>query len=168
MLISLCIGLFLPIILAWIFRASFKTWNRFKNPDHQFSLLSRLSGAVLSLTWGMAIIIITVLLMAMMPPVNPTIKFIFNDIHTSKLYKTIKPFDSSAIDKKTAKENIKALSEDKRIQDIVNDPAIVDAINRKDYAALMNNPKITSLMQDPELLKKMMSIYQDIGQQPLP
>jgi competence protein ComGC len=168
MLVSLCIGLFLPILLAWIFRSSLCTWNQFTNADKKLNTLSRISGACLSLTWGMAILIITVLLLAMMPPINKPIKLVFNDIHTSQLYRLIKPFDASAIDKTTAQDNMKQLSEDKRIQDIINDPQVVDAINRKDYASLINNPKITALMQDPELLKKMLSIYKEMGQPQLP
>lgn len=168
MLQSLCIGLFLPILLHWILKLTLRTWQQLRNKDIQLSFISRLSGALLTLIWGMTIIIITLLLLAMMPPINRPLEAMFKDIHNSRFYKMIRPLEGKTEDSKSGEDNIKALSEDKRIQDIINDPVIVEAINNKDYAALINNPKITAIMQDPELLKKMLSLYKEIGKDYLP
>jgi hypothetical protein len=165
MVVSLCIGLFLPIILAWFFRQGLQTWNQLNNPDKNLNPISRLTGSLLSLFWGMAILIITILLAAMMPPINKPLTMLYKDIHLSHIYNLLKPFDSSAVDKPTSQESLRDLSNDQRIQDLINDPQVIDAINRKDYAYLMSNPKIAAIMQDPKLIKKMLAIYQTMGQE---
>ncbi len=155
MLVSLCIGLFGPFILSWIFRSFLRSGN----PENNLSALSRLSGALLSLSWGMAMLIITIILLTLVPPVNKPLQSMHKDISASRIYHLINPFNPFKVNKTTPPVTMKELSQDKRIQDIVNDPQIIDAINRKDYAALLSNPKIAAIMQDPEMIKKMMSVY---------
>jgi len=135
------------------------------NPQGLISPMSRLGGALITFVWGMIMLVITLLLLAMIPPINPPLQKLYKDIHMSKVYHIIKPLDSSAIDKPSREETIESLSKDKRIQEIVNDPKITEAIHRKDYAALMSNPKIMALVQDPKMVRKMMSIYKEVLQQ---
>lgn len=165
MLISLCIGLLGPFILSWVFRAFLHSWTVMSNSKGKLSPISRITGALLTWGWGFAMLIITVLLLAMLPPFNKPVEFIYKDIHLSHLYHLVKPLDSSAIDKPSSQNEVASLAKDKRIQDIVNDPSVVDAINRKDYSFLIGNPKITALTQDPALIKKMMSIYRQMLQE---
>lgn len=167
--ISLCIGLFGPFVLTWILRFLLRSWNRVINPEKEIHFLSRFGGALLSLSWGLTMIIITVLLLVLIPPFNKPMEILSQDIHSSYLYHLVKPFDSMA-DKSNKKhlssqENIKLLSQDKRIQDVIQDPQITAAINRKDYAYLISNPKIAAIMQDPELIKKMMTLYKDMAEE---
>ncbi len=163
--ISLCIGLFGPFILAWIFRFFLHSWKQMTNPEGKLSLVSRIGGALLTLLWGMTMVIITLLLLAMIPPVNKPLQVMYKDIHMSYIYRIIKPLDYYAIDKPSPQENLESLSKDKRIQDIINDPKITEAIRLKDYSSLMSNPKIMALIRDPEMIKKMMAIYKQLLQQ---
>ncbi len=170
LLISLCIGLLGPFILTWVFRMFL---HSLRNPNKELSMLSQFSGALLSLTWGLTIIIITLLLLTLIPPIkNPLVQKIYKDIHASFFYSLIKPLnplkstDSPIVDKKTSQKNIEELSKDKRIQEIINDPTIADAIKRKDYASLISNPKIAELMKDPQLIKKMLAVNKDRADQP--
>ena len=164
-LISLCIGLFGPFILTWVFRAFLHSWAVTSNSVGKHSSLSRMTGALLTWCWGMAMLVITVLLLAMIPPLNKPLEFVYKDVHLSKLYHLIKPLDSSAIDTAGAENETASLAEDKRIQAIVKDPAVIDAINRKDYSALIANPKITAITKDPALIRKMMSVYRKMVQE---
>jgi uncharacterized membrane protein required for colicin V production len=163
--ISLCIGLFGPFLLTWLFRFILHSWNKMTNPQKELSFLSQLGGALLSLAWGMTMLAITVLLLVMIPPFNKPLELLSKDIHSSLLYGAIKPFDTMAVSTISPEDNIQSLSQDKRIQDLLHDPQITDAINRKDYSSLMSNPKITAIMQDPQLIKRMMSVYRDVAAQ---
>ena len=153
---TLCIGLIGPFVLSWLFRSVLHSLN----PENNLSFISRLSGALLSLCWGMSILIMTIVLITIIPPMHSVMQSIDKDIYASKVYQAIKPFNPFAVAKTDPQVNIKYLSQDPRIQAIINDPQIIDAVNRKDYAAMISNPKITALMQDPEMIKKMMAIYQ--------
>ncbi len=163
LLISLCIGLAGPFILTWVLRAFLHSVSVMSNSVGKYSPLSRVAGALVTWIWGMAMLIITILLLAMVPPVNKQLDFLYKDVHLSKLYHAIKPLDSAAIDQSSDTENEAAsLAEDQRIQDIVKDPTVVDAINRKDYSALISNPKFAALVQDPVMMKKMLRIYRQM------
>ncbi|MBF0490747.1 MAG: CvpA family protein [Candidatus Omnitrophica bacterium] len=176
MIVSLCIGLFGPMVLAWTFRFILRSWNRTNNPDSQLSLISRLAGALLSMSWGMTILVITILLLTFVPPINKPLEQVSKDIHNSEIYGLIKPFDhtnkpsnnskpvSEETRKAMAQKKMQELSKDERIQALIHDPVIAEAIKNKDYTALISNPKVTALMQDPELLKKMLSLYKDMPQ----
>jgi hypothetical protein len=173
LVVSLIIGLIGPFILAWILRASLKTWNQWKqvyNPDAQLSLISRIFGIFISVSWGLVMIIITVLLLVIVPPVNESLKAMNRDIRSSWLYSVIKPFDMMAeeenkdpnVPQTTPEQRIEALSQDARIQALLQDQQIQEAIQRKDYGFLMAHPKMTAIMSDPTLVKKMLSLYRDL------
>lgn len=162
---SLCIGLFGPFILGWFLRSCVNSWFSLSGAQGSPSLLSRIAGALLTLSWGMVMFIISVLLLAIIPPVNKPLDYLYRDIHNSHFYQLIKFLDAYAADKPTSQTDLNALSEDKRIQDVVNDPSIREAINKKDYSALMSNPKIAALIQDPTLMKKMLGAYRQMMQE---
>ncbi len=164
-LISLLIGFLGPLILAWIFRWLLRSWKQTTNPEGKLSLASRIGGAVLTWSWGMAMFIITLLLLAILPPINGPLQMMHKDIHQSKIYHLIKPLDMAAVDNPSSEDNIQSLSKDKRIQDIVNDPQIVEAIRHQNFVALMSNPKIVALTQDPAMIKKMTTVYRQLMQQ---
>ena len=159
--VSLCIGLFGPFILAWIFRFFLRSWTKVTNPQGQLSMPSRLGGALLTWGWGMIMYAITLLLLTMLPTIYPPLEPINKDVHASLTYQVIKPFDFYASDdRSTAKDDIKTLSEDQRIQDIINDPDIIKAIQNKNFASLTSNPKMMKLIQDPALIKRMLRVHQ--------
>ncbi len=163
--ISLCIGLFGPFIFGWILRTCLH--SIMSNPQGKISLISRIWGAFITWTWGTIILVITILLLSMLPAINHPLEFIYKDIHNSTLYKLIKPLDSFAVEPSGKAENLESLSQDKRIQDILNDPKIIEDIKNKNYSQLLSNPKITTIVQDPALMKKMMSVYRQMMEEKL-
>ncbi|MEI7998300.1 MAG: CvpA family protein [Candidatus Omnitrophota bacterium] len=166
--ISLCIGLLGPLLLTWIFRFFFHSWNKLTNPDGNLTAASRIGGAILSLSWGIGMITITLLLFSLMPPTNKPLHFASNDLQKSIFYHLIKPLNFLAPDEnkpKSPQDDIKTLSADQRIQDIINDPQLVESIRNKDYSSIMSNPKIIALTQDPVLLKRMFALYKQVSQQ---
>ncbi len=164
-LVSLLIGLLGPLILAWIFQWLMRSWNQMTNPKGKLSLASRIGGALLTWSWGMVMLIITLLLLAIIPPINTPLQVMYKDIHQSKIYHLIKPLDIAAVDKPSSEDDFQTFSKDKRIQDIFNDPQITEAIRHRDFAALMSNPKIMALTQDPAMIKKMAAVYRQLVQQ---
>jgi hypothetical protein len=166
------------MLLAWFFRFMLKSWKKMTNPDAKLSLISRISGAFLTFSWGIIIWVITIILLGFFPPINNFLKRMHNDIHYSVTYAIIKPLDPTAKPnkantpgaepEKTAEEEMQSLSEDPRIMDLMNDPLVVKAISKQDYATLMSHPKIMAIVQDPELLKKMMSLYKKLPPEALP
>ena len=166
-IVSLCIGLFGPLILTWIFKFFLRSWNKMANPRGELSSASRIGGAFLTWGWGMAMLIITILLLVMVPPMNKPLEVMYNDLHMSFIYRIIKPLDSSAIDKPTVQEVLKTFSQDQKIQDIINDPEITEALQHKNYAKFLSDPKIKDLIKDPAMIKRMLVIYKQMQQHPV-
>ncbi|MBI3602379.1 MAG: CvpA family protein [Candidatus Omnitrophica bacterium] len=164
-LISLLIGLLGPFILAWIFRWLLRSWKQMTNPEGKLSPASRIGGALLTLAWGLIMIIITLLLLALIPSINGPLQAMYKDIHQSKIYHLIKPWDMAGLDKPSPQDDLRALAKDKRVQDIIHDPQITQAIRQKDFTALMSNPKIMALTQDPQMIKKIVMVYKQLMQQ---
>lgn len=163
--VSLCIGLLGPFLLAWVFRFFLYSWTKIVNPNGILSLTSRIGGALLTWSWGMIMAGLTVLLLSMAPPINKPLRLMLEDIHMSLAYQLVKPLDLFATDNALGPVDLKSLYQDKRIQDIVNDPQITEAILHHDYSTVMSNPKMVALTQDPAMIKKIMAVYKQMYQQ---
>ncbi len=176
--ISLLIGLFGPMALHFFLSNYLKLWHGMTNPEWKPNPLSRLSGALLTLIWGLVFIGMTLVLLTLIPPFADGIKQISQNVRSSISYSLIKPFiqatppaKTSATTSQSANNNdIAQIANDPRFQEVINDPEIQRAIENNDFAKLMSNPKIMSLtqslMQDPEMIKKLMTMHSQLQQNP--
>lgn len=181
-LVSLLIGLIGPIVLQILFNLSLRSWTAFTNPDAKLTPVSRAIGAVLTFLWGWVFIVMTLLLLDMVPPLVGAIEVMHKDMRRSLSYAVIRPLRHSIIPE--AKQHpinatralpadnadVQALAQDPRFQNLMNDPEIQKAIEAKDFAKLLSNPKMMELtqqlMSDPEMMKKMLTAYSQMQNQP--
>ena len=85
-IISLIIGLAGPLLLHLLLKFLLKTWATATNNDIKPDFLSRLGGAILTLTWGWVFIIFTLILLAVLPPLGKNINSIHDDVTKSASY----------------------------------------------------------------------------------
>jgi len=172
--ISLLIGLIGPLGLHLLLKFLLKTWAKATNTDIKPNLLSGLAGAILTMIWGWVFIILTLILLAVLPPLGEKLTIIRNDVTKSASYYFIaKPleekFFTASKQNNTPSQNIvasadaKSLADDPRFQKVLQDPDIQNEINARDFGKLMSNPKMMALtqqiMNDPETMKKIFALY---------
>ncbi len=162
--VSVAIGFFGPFILLWFFRVVVNSFSDVKAP----SPLSSALGALVTVSWGMVLVLPVIAVLALLPPMYAAINSSYAYAASRPLAKYFKlpeadaPKPAPAATKgpqQPESPTVKALAEDKRMQEILNDPTIVKAIEEKNYAALMSNPKIMAIAQDMELMKKVLATY---------
>ncbi len=174
MIVSLLIGLVGPFLLHLLFKYLLKLVVKAGNVDIKPSILSRIGGALLNLTWGWVFIIFTLVLVAALPPWGDTMTSIHNDVTQSISYSVAKPFADNLFGTTPANpdavasappsaNDAKTLAEDPRFQKVLQDPDIQKDIDSHDIVKLMSNPKMMDLtrqiMSDPATMKKIMALY---------
>jgi hypothetical protein len=172
--ICLLIGLVGPFLLNFFFRMIIKAFAKASNNDIRTpNIFSAVAGAILTFAWGWVFIIFTLILLTVLPPWDPTMKAVHDDVLKSRSYKIAQPwegilFSSSKENAASTEDNsstldAKSLAEDPRFQKIMQDPEIQKDIDAHDMVKLMSNPKMMELtrqiMTDPDMMKKVMTIY---------
>jgi hypothetical protein len=169
---SFCVGALSPILITWGLSGLLNLW--YPREDWVPNALSQILGAVLTLLWGMPFILAFVVIASILPPANPVLKAINEDVNRSYCFKQIKPLINQFLPepKKTnpspgktpSPSEIQALAEDPRFKAIREDPEIQKQIEANNFGALMANPKMMALtqevMKDPELMKKLLRASQ--------
>ena len=182
-LISLSIGIIGPMILYWLLLLIIRMIASMVGGKTEPNILSRIAGAFVTTMWGLIIIVPIIIMLSFLPNLHPTIKTITTDIKISNAYTAVKPFfkllklpheqpaqtatGSVRKDKVITTNALEEIQNDKHMQELINDPAIKQAIEDKNYAALLSNPKIMQMAQNPEFVKKLMSAYSQMQEQPI-
>jgi len=160
-MISLGIGLIGPMLLTFLLKFLLKTWAKATNNDIKLSSLSRLGGSILTLLWGWVFIVLTLILLAVLPPWTEALTAIHNDVIKSMSYSIAKPWKENFYG--ASPSDAKSLAQDPRFQKVLQDPEIQEEINAHDIVKLMSNPKMINLtkqiMSDPATMKKVMAVY---------
>ena len=163
-----------PFFLNILLSLLLGIWNKSFNPNNAVTPVSRISGGVLSLLWGLGIVGLSLLAVLFLPFAPPFVQKIQNDIQRSRIYALVERLTPKELP--SAKKVQKALQnlkdpeaspqieslpeyqdvlQDPKIQDILSDESLGEKIKNKDFAALIGNSKILSIVQDQELLKKL-------------
>ena len=172
-ILSLVIGLIGPIFLHFFLKNLLKAYAKATNTEIRPDFLSSLGGVILTLIWGWVFIILTLLLLALLPPWGKTLCAIHNDVVDSGSYHLIKPLGDSffaptkqnvaPVASSSAADDAKSLANDPRFKKVLQDPDIQKEITDHDMIHLMSNPKMIALtqqiMSDPTTFKKIMAIY---------
>ena len=169
---SLAIGLIGPLILVLLLKFLLKTWAKATDRERP-GFLSSLTGAILTFIWGWVFIILTLILLAVLPPWGKTLSAVHDDVMKSNSYLSAKPWENilfaappqnaTAAASKASGSDVKSLAEDPRFQKILQDPDIQKEIDAHDIVKLMKNPKmmdlVQQLMSDPATMKKVFALY---------
>ena len=76
---SLAIGLIGPLILVLLLKFLLKTWAKATDRERP-GFLSSLTGAILTFIWGWVFIILTLILLAVLPPWGKTLTAVHDDV----------------------------------------------------------------------------------------
>ncbi|MBF0593459.1 MAG: hypothetical protein HQL22_00670 [Candidatus Omnitrophica bacterium] len=178
------IGIITPFLICWLINRILR--ERF-NPyvDPQLSLLSRLSGQLLSLSWGIIVVGALVGFLSFFPFEKFELENAGRDVQRSATLALIKPIlakknllpsspptksclndmcSMSEEDNKTlsSQDEIQTVINDPRVQKLINDPAAVQAIKDRNFTAIMSNPTIKELEKDPGFIAKVLKAYPKI------
>lgn len=146
------------------------------DPDAKPSLLSRLSGSLITLIWGWAFItLFGVLFYLIASTPNSTLNQIQHISKQSVIFqRTILPFTVWVIPpekKSSEKVDLMTLYNDPKLAPLFNDPEIREAAEKKDFSTLLKNPKVMALaqdmMNDPSLMQKMMKAFAQLKKEGL-
>ena len=177
--ISLIIGLLGPILVHLLLKIIIKLLCKALNIEIKPSFLSRLGGSVISLAWGWVFIVISLILIAALPPWGGAMTALHDDVVKSASYFFAKPWgerlfntpqeSTPTVTNKslTTNTNADSLAQDPRFQEILKDPEIQKEINEHDIISLMRNPKMMELtreiINDPAAMKRIMTLYSHQG-----
>ncbi len=173
LVISLVIGLIGPLILNFSLKFLLGTWAEATDGDVKPNFLSRLGGSILTLIWGWVFIVFTLILLALLPPLEKTLAAVHGDVTRSISYSLARPLGDiffagprqnvPVATSTTATNDAKSLAEDPRFQRVLQDPEVQKEVNAHDIFKLMGNPKMMALtqqiMSDPATMKKVLAIY---------
>ncbi|MBP6342672.1 MAG: hypothetical protein KA403_01920 [Candidatus Omnitrophica bacterium] len=181
--VATAIGIVGPIILSIVFSMTLGVLLMGTGDKKNYSMLSRLCGAVINMCWGEFLIVTAILLVILIPLKIPVVQSAQADILQSITYvetkkllsrvfeehkETISAFDPSkitvltdpkAIERVGETPEFKDLMQEPLVQDLLNDPDANRAIDQKNIGKLLQNPKFIKLTQNPALLQKFMSLY---------
>lgn len=178
---SLVIATIGPFVLNLILRFVIKISSAADKKNDSFPL-GRWIGGFLSMFWEGSLVILTIFLIAMLPPL-PGITKIRNNILESQTCRFIQKqvdkiiptssFDiKNVIEKSQDPEVAKAVQESQEYADLMNDPRmkrlfsdeeLMKQIENRDIGKLINTPIFKEILQDPELIKKFLAINQKIN-----
>lgn len=180
---SLLILLIGPLVIGWILHLCLRK-NVTPNNPPKLSLLSRTSGAIITMAWGGAMALLVVAILIILPLKSLGLGDIARDVQRSTTYALFKkPLQAWRIippsevqeclsglcgtPPKTqaslaSDQDIQALMNDPRLQKLLADPATQKAIKEGNIPALMANPDLLKLAQDPALVTRMLRVYPKI------
>jgi len=176
MAMSVTIGLLAPLLLSLVLKLFL---NMQINPlEGHLPIISRLSGAVITLSWGWAFIAFTLVLLSLIPPLSPPLTAVRDDVTKSISYAMVKPWSDLVFplpqpNMETTKNQkpspaggaaaAQSLAQDPRFQKVLQDPEVQKEIQSHDIMELMKNSKMMDLVQqimsDPATMKKVLSVY---------
>lgn len=156
---ALLVGLLGPFILGQILNLLIQLMASKEAPVP--SLISRIGGALLNLSWGVPLLAGGIVLLAILPIEHPTLTSIRMDISKSVTYKTLSQLLHLPDPQQKTKpitppppQKMEDLISNPRFQKILEDPALLEAIEKKDFTKIISNPKIMELSNDPAFILK--------------
>lgn len=152
-----------------------------RDEETPLEIIGRLCGALLSMTWMIFSVGLSLVVFMMIPLQIPVITSARQVVAGSGSMRVIQAVmgrrlislrNDGKITAAASKENrsvmvqleqtaeYTALMQDARIKALLDDPDVMAKIKNKDFISLMQDPKLHSLMQDGELIKKILSLNQ--------
>ncbi len=183
LLIALILGIILPFILNILLLLILKFWNQKVDKKMPPSFPSRIAGSLLGLGWGIGMIVLTLLLLAIIPANVFPLAQIQKDLRRSFSYHLLQKFtdglptvedtsqalseinDEEKIKQIKTSEEYRTLNDDPQLQAIFNDTETMREIREKDLGKLLTNPKFLEILNDEKLLRKMFALHKKIVQQ---
>jgi uncharacterized membrane protein required for colicin V production len=172
-LVSLSILLLGPLLLNWFLRFLIRSFDGASEKTAP-SLISGILGAVVTVCWGMTIVLPIIFLILFIPVKHPQVQALQKYIKTSGTFMATKPLMARfnfvppppAQTASGAKSPaLIVISNDSRMQALMNNPNIIQAIKDKNYAALISDPKVLEMAQDPEFAQKLLAAYGEMQQE---
>jgi chromate transport protein ChrA len=179
---ALLVCIIAPIVINLILALTLKIWQKAAKKSGEPSLLSRSSGAVLSLVWSGAWIVLTVIFLAMLPAQWQWLRGTQMSIAKSKTYafiqlalgdkissSTINAYQLSDVLQDPKKFNsLKNTQEydnlisDETIRDLLTDEETMSQIKDQNIPKLLTNPKFKVLLNDKDLIKKIFALQEKL------
>jgi len=179
---ALLISLLGPLVLKWLFSFIFSFLDKLRSDDEKPSILSRVLGLLLNLTWSGGLFILTLFFLALLPfdfkglePIRQNIQASYSFYWMAKQIPALKKWkpavhkDLSGLNEEPAIErtgadlrdspDFKDIMQDPRVQELLADESIKNDIQTKNVLSLLNNPKFVKILNDPELVQKFIGVY---------
>ncbi len=169
---ALLLGLFSPLLLQWAMILVIYIWSFSKPKKKNLSILSRISGAMISLIWSGGMVVIFILLIMIMPAGLPYAAQAQDELSKTKTYSLIHyfvqknpvtlPSSPEEMEQLAKSEEFKKILEDDQFKKIINDPKIQKYIQERNMEGLMRDKdamsKMTALLNNPETVKTLMEL----------
>lgn len=173
-----------PVLTAILLSLLLSLWHKKVNRVEGVPFLSRLAGGIFNLGWGILLASLFLTFIAIMPPEVLPVQGLQKGVVDSYAYKLVNLFIKDKIPyvnnveillqetrnpQKMAAIQVtpefKTFYSDEKIQEVLSDEETVREIRTKDFTKLMTNPKIQALFQDEALLKKILDLNTQMGNQ---
>jgi uncharacterized membrane protein len=182
MALSLVISILSPFLINMLASVLLRLWHKTVNADEPLSLLSRLCGSGISISWGGSYAAITLILIGVSPPLPfKWFDHIRQDVTTSKSYALIDHWledkipatldikkitdvlsDQNKLEEFRSSQEFQDVMTDGRLEDIFADHEVAELIRDKDYVKLLTNPKMRVIFQDKDLINKIMALNKKV------
>lgn len=183
-ILCLLISIAGPFIIHLFLSLTLKFWHKTIHRDESISLMSRFSGACMSLLWSGGILILALILVSFIPGNIVGFRSIQKNVLGSRSYAIIKKLleDTLPLDKNVpaAREitdlfqnpaQMDALRSDEEFKDILNDDKIARLLSdeetrqdlqNKNIAKLLSNPAMQDVLKDKDLLKNLFALQKKL------
>lgn len=179
-ILSIGIAVVLPTVISFFLSAILYLWNKAGDRDKKTSRMNRLIGSCISLTWGVGMIVLMMVLVLMIPSYLFGVQKAREDILQSKIFALFpenlrKQFAHTETPEKSqgqplTSEDIEELPgyddlmKDDKVQELVSDEETLRQMKEKDFGKLLNNPKLLAILEDKELLAKFFHFYKNLNE----
>jgi len=173
-----------PLVIHFFLSLTLKLWHKTIHEDKSISLMSRLSGASISILWSGGILIMALILVSFIPGNMVGFPSIQKDVLNSKSYAIIKkifndylPMDKNAaamreitdlfqnpaqVDKLRSDDNFKNVLNDDKIARLLSDEETRQDIQNKNIAKLLSNPAMQDVLKDKDLLRNLFDLQKKL------